>query len=428
MSADRVQATAFPLELDLRPLSRRPTVLPAATVDSVLRADAARLGPRAPNENPVASIVVVAFNGLVFTRLCLESVLANTDGPPYELVLVDNASSDGTRDYLAELGERWGFVRVLVNDGNRGFAPAVNQGLAASRGEFLVVLNNDTIVPPGWLPPFLGHLADERVGLVGPVTNRSGTESEIDASYRTYGELVAFSARRAEQHAGTARPIRMPAMFCVGLRRDVYERIGPLDERYEVGNFEDEDYALRCHSAGYRLLRAEDVFVHHFGEAAFGELFASGERGGLFVRNRERFEEKWGRPWRSARRPASPQYARLRRRVRDAVRESVPEGATVAVVSRGDDDLLRVGRAAVHFPQLEDGTWSGGHPGTSADAIEELERARARGAAFLVMPATAFWWLDYYEGFRRHLEQHYPAPFERRGTCMVFPLDARGSA
>jgi GT2 family glycosyltransferase len=86
-------------------------------------------------------------------------------------------------------------------------------------------------------------------------------------------------------------------MFCLAMRRDVYERVGPLDERFEVGMFEDDDYALRARHAGYRVVCAEDAFVHHFGEVSFNKLKPSGEYEQLFAANRRRFEEKWGTPW-----------------------------------------------------------------------------------------------------------------------------------
>ena len=86
-------------------------------------------------------------------------------------------------------------------------------------------------------------------------------------------------------------------MFCVAMRRDLWERVGPLDEQFEFGMFEDEDYAMRVQAAGYRVDCAEDSFVHHFGQASLGKLAATDEYGPLFHANRKRWEEKWGRPW-----------------------------------------------------------------------------------------------------------------------------------
>jgi GT2 family glycosyltransferase len=99
-------------------------------------------------------------------------------------------------------------------------------------------------------------------------------------------------------------------------------------------------------------------------------------------------------------------YRRLVGRLRRIVRETVPAGATVMVVSRGDDELVDLGdRAAWHFPQAEHGGYRGAHPRDSAEAIAHLESLRARGGEYLVLPSTAFWWLDHYAGFARHLEE-----------------------
>jgi hypothetical protein len=287
------------------------------------------------------------------------------------------------------------------------------------------MLNNDTIPPPGWLAGLECHLEDPAVGLVGPVTNRIGNTAEIETDYATYGEMLVVADEQARARAGSRFDIRTPLGFCVAMRRDVYDRLGPLDERYEVGLFEDDDYAMRCRASGHRTVCAEDVFVHHFGESSFGELFATGEYMRLFEANRERFERRWGEPWRGHGRRDTPAYAALRERVYAAA-ATLPPDATIAVVSRGDDQLLRLPRAARHFPAGADGGYAGSHPADSAEAIAQLERARAEGVQFLLFPTTAMWWLDYYDGLRRHLEAGYAMTYHRDDTCTVFALTSEG--
>src|SRR5436190_15283884 len=102
-----------------------------------------------------------------------ESLLANPHAA-FEVVVVDNGSSEPTRHYLEVLASRNRQVRVLRNDENRGFAAACNQGVAEASSALLVIVNNDTIVPPGWLSGLTAHLADPAIGLVGPTTNRCG--------------------------------------------------------------------------------------------------------------------------------------------------------------------------------------------------------------------------------------------------------------
>jgi GT2 family glycosyltransferase len=412
----------IPRDLDLTLLGRRPAKLSDATACAIAAMPVPVAAPMR-REAPPVSIVIVTYNNLPFTKLCLASLIQNTIAPDYEVIVVDNASTDGTPDYLGELAQANPLVRVIINDTNRGFAAANNQGLAAARGEVLVLLNNDTIVPPLWLAALVSRLDDPRVGLAGPVTNRIGNEAEIETTYRTYGEMLRFAAAQAQAAHGQAFDIPVPCMFCLAVRRDAYERIGPLDERFEVGLLEDDDYARRAHDADYRTVCAEDAFVHHFGQASFGALVPTGEYGRILAANRLRFEAKWGEPWKPYGRRVSESYAECADGVRRAVSDQVPRGAVVAVVSRGDDGLLRFdGATGWHFPQADDGTYAGHYPADSDDAVAQLERLRSRGAQYLVMPATAAWWLDHYAGFAEFLGRKCGVLFDDPKACRIYQL------
>jgi GT2 family glycosyltransferase len=363
------------------------------------------------------SVIVVTYGELPFTRLCLESVLLDPGAPPLELIVVDNASPDGTRDYLARLAARDPRVRVVYNHRNAGFAAAVNQGLAASRGYDLILLNNDPIPPPGSLARLVEHLKDLSVGLVGPVSNRAATAAQVETDHTTMGGLLDAAKRRAITGAGRLVDLPMLTMFCVAMRRGVYEHVGRLDERFQVGLFEDDDYSLRVRWAGFRVVYAEDVFVHHFGEASFGHLVTAGDYARLFEANRRCFEEKWGIAWSPHTRPQPESYVQLVRNVREIVRETVPAGARVLVVSRGDAELLELDdRRAGHFPQLPDGIYAGHYPADSADVLAQLD---ALEAEFLVFPRTALWWFDHYDGLRDHLEDRL---VRADSACSIFAL------
>jgi hypothetical protein len=109
--------------------------------------------------------------------------------------------------------------------------------------------------------------------------------------------------------------------------------------------------------------------------------------------------------------------------VRSAVVEAVPAGASVLVVSKGDEGLLRLGgRRAGHFPQTAKGEYAGHHPANDAAAVAHLDALRAKGAQYLVVPATSVWWLEHYDGFRRHLERTAVVTVCRPDTCIVFSL------
>jgi GT2 family glycosyltransferase len=243
------------------------------------------------------SIIIVTFNNLALSRLCLESLLRSTDYSNYEVIVVDNNSSDETRSFLTEISGLEKNLKIILNDVNYGFAKANNQGLEISSGDYLVLLNNDTIVPPGWLSRLIRHLQDPQVGMVGPLTNFVGNESKIKATYRTWAEMEEFSQNLIWVNDLKIADIHMLAMFCVAMRRDVFEQAGPLDEQFGIGMFEDDDYSLRIKRLGYRLICAADCFVHHFGQAAFGKLINEGRYDNLFNENRARFENKWQLKW-----------------------------------------------------------------------------------------------------------------------------------
>jgi len=407
----RTAADRLPASLLLTPVSRRPTRLSPETEAHVLTNNLhLRFSGRgAPNVSaPRVSIVVATSDNLVFLKFCIASILANTRSPSFELIVVDNGSTDGTAQYLDELVRRHPSVRRIRNADNRGFAPAVNQGLRLATGQVLVLLNDDTVVSPRWLAQICGHLQDPAIGLLGPVTNRAGNECQIPTSYRTYGEFLHFASARGATARGVLRDIPMLTMFCLAMRRDVWMRVGSLDERFAVGMFEDDDYAMRARRCGLRIACAEDVFIHHFGATSLGKLARDGRLTGVFDANRRRFEEKWQTRWTSRRCRVTPEYEQLVDRIRAGIGGAVPPASRIAVVSRGDEALLDLpGCTGMHFPQMPDGAYTGHHPADSDEAIERLKATRDLGAEYLLIPRTMRWWLEFYREFETYLGAHH---------------------
>jgi GT2 family glycosyltransferase len=240
----------------------------------------------------------VSWNGLELTRRCVASVLDDPAAIDLELVIVDNASTDGTPAWLDTLADR-PRITVIRNGENRGFAAACNQGLAAAaaRGvDLLVILNNDLVVTPGWLRTLDRHLRrDPTIGLLGPVTNNIGNEARIATAYADLDAMEAEQAAYTGAHAGRTFELPVLAFFCVAMPRAVFEEVGGLDERFGTGFFEDDDYCQRVRAGGRRVVCAEDVFVHHELSASFDRIDQDARRA-LFERNRAYYESKWG-PW-----------------------------------------------------------------------------------------------------------------------------------
>jgi GT2 family glycosyltransferase len=419
----------FPEQMSLLPRSRNPIRLEDDTIRTVMDRPVAAYSPPVVAA-PQVSIVVVTFNNLLFTRMCLESVLANTRSPSYELLVVDNASTDGTPAYLHQLAARHRHVRVAVNHSNVGFAAANNQALSQAAGRDLVLLNNDTIVPPDWLSNLLQHLDDPRIGLVGPTTNRLGNQAEIETGYRSYGDFTAFAESIVGSGTTTPFDIEIGSMFCLALRRATYQRLGAIDEQFRIGMFEDVDYSERARAAGLRVVCAPDVFVHHFGSATFGVLAAAGEFGSLFHENRRRWEAKWNRAWRPPSRRPNPRNEELRRTIGQAVRKWTPLDATIAVVSKGDGELIKLlersGRRAWHFPQMSDGTYAGHHPADSAAILSDLRALSARGAKYLLIPSTSSWWLEHYHEFAEEVARDECQIMNDSNICTIYTLKESG--
>jgi GT2 family glycosyltransferase len=243
-------------------------------------------------------VIIVSYNNLELMQRTLASILEKTEYPNYEVIVVDNGSGPEVTDYLEEMAAEYpDQIKVVLNGRNVGFAAANNIGITmATASEYIVLLNNDVIVTRAWLTTLIGHLADEQIGLVGPVTNSCGNEARIDVDYADISGIDAFAARYTSAHASQIFDIGVLAMYCVALRRAVVDEIGPLDEIFGVGMFEDDDYALRIREAGYRVVCAEDVFIHHFGRASFAKMEDEAYKQ-LFEENKRLFEQKWNRPW-----------------------------------------------------------------------------------------------------------------------------------
>lgn len=258
---------------------------------------------------PRAAVVVVSWNDVALTSRCVRSVLDDPLAPELDVIVVDNASTDATPAWLDEI-ERDARVRVIRNADNRGFGKACNQGLAAGAErdpDFLVILNNDLVVTPGWTRTIHHHLcADPRIGLIGPITNNIGNEARVPTRYQGLDAMQPEQRALTGRAAGRTFEIPVLAFFCVAMPLDVYREVGGLDENFGTGFFEDDDYCQRVRRLDRRIVCAEDVFVHHELSASFAKIDQV-ERQRLFDQNKAYYESKWGEWQRHTYRPRQDQ-------------------------------------------------------------------------------------------------------------------------
>jgi GT2 family glycosyltransferase len=261
-----------------------------------------------PVGDELASILILCCNELKYTRQCLESVLRHTRHP-YELILIDNGSTDGTREFLEEIrkgridrssllmGKKAGHpvrVEIIHNDKNLGYAAGNNQGIAKARGRYVIFLNNDTVVTKHWLEGMITWVLHEwpAVGMVGPVSNYASPPQHVANDCTGADGLEAFAARRRTNCAGKAAKTPRLTGFCLLARREVLDHVGGFDDRYGIGFFEDDDLCVRVREAGYQLLVALNIFVHHFGSQTFRSLGIDWQQ--QLLANFEQFKAKWG--------------------------------------------------------------------------------------------------------------------------------------
>lgn len=231
--------------------------------------------------------MTATYNRLDLTREYLASLARTLAALPdaYEVILVDDASTDGTQAFLRELA---GPYTVLCKETNRGYAAANNAGARLARGDCLLLLNNDLILTPGWIEPMLAQLrSGPEVGAVGNVQVNVSTDLLEHAGVFFDLEGVPAHARKYRKRAPAAPLLEWPAVTgaCLGVRREVFWEVGGFDEAY-VNGHEDIDLCLKLRAAGYRNFVCNRSVVYHHVSSSPGSHSRKAE-------NEKRFMDKW---------------------------------------------------------------------------------------------------------------------------------------
>ena len=241
----------------------------------------------------LVSIVTLSWNAPEYTKLAVQSLLARTR-EPFEIIIVDNGSGADTLAYLRSIDDP--HVRVIYNEKNLGFGAGNNIGMAAAIGDFIVILNNDVLVADGWLEALLRPFRSMRaVGITAPRSNSvSGHQQIPNARYDDEAAMLAFAAERARRFTGRGYYTDRAVGFCLCVPKMLVEEIGGFDERFGVGNFEDDDLCMRARAAGYKIFVCEDAFIHHFGSRSF--VANNVDYAATMRTNWAYFATKWGYP------------------------------------------------------------------------------------------------------------------------------------
>lgn len=230
-----------------------------------------------PSKSSLASVIIPCVNRLEVTRQCVTSLARHTR-PPWELIVIDDGSTDGTSSYLAGIGDIAPFpVTVLTNTEPRGFAACCNQGIVAARGAFLALLSNEVVVTDGWLDQLLAlSEVESAVGMVGAMSNGTGPPQLVaDTTYPNRQEMERFAAAWRSRHRGQWFFADVLSGACLLIQRRVIERIGGLTGRPGPGRFDEVGFAQRAREVGFKLAVAADLFVYH----SQGRILGGGRSG-----------------------------------------------------------------------------------------------------------------------------------------------------
>jgi GT2 family glycosyltransferase len=237
----------------------------------------------------LTSIIIPTYNALSMLQDVIQSIAQHTDAreTPYEIIVVDNGSQDGTAAWCARQG-----LQVLSLPANTGFPTACNQGLKFALGSDLMLLNNDVLVADGWLSGLTRtlHQAPD-IGIVGPKSNYVHGKQKLDTPLDNVAEYPARAAAMRDDPALQA-PLEVQRLvgFCFLFTRTLYDAIGELDERFSPGHYEDDDYCMRARLSGYRLFIDNAVFVYHKGNVSFD---VAGNKQQHVEAGRRKYIEKW---------------------------------------------------------------------------------------------------------------------------------------
>jgi len=239
------------------------------------------------------SVVVLMWNNSQLTVACLESLVYRSLYENLEVILVDNGSKPTESTLVTDWIRQNDKAEIVVvrNENNLGFAAGMNAGIRAATGDYVVLLNNDTQVTPGWVRKMIRHFRrNAHIGILGPLTDHCGNEAQVKLPF---GDWTKTAPKLVQGRSPIARSAQSLGFFCVMISRETLNSVGLLSEEYGQGYFEDDDYCNRVREHGKICAIAQDVFIHHEMSASFDQVKTETRRS-LFECNKAIYEAKWG--------------------------------------------------------------------------------------------------------------------------------------
>jgi len=259
-------------------------------------------------------LAMVNFNGSDVLKMTLDSLLRARVKTPFVVCLIENGSEQKEKEKAIKAFNVFKTSHVssipdilILSDENLGFCGGSNLAtkklLENSEIERVCLLNTDVIVTDGWLD----RLMESESDIVGPVTNANGNEQTVIIDYQAkqdenvFGLANEFAQFRGEIYSGYEVSSECVTGFCSLIKRDTFEKVGFMDERFYPGGFDDCDYDRRVVAAGGKITIRRDCYLHHWGGGSFSKL-AMSKRVGISLANMNRYEEKWQIEWKGTQR------------------------------------------------------------------------------------------------------------------------------
>lgn len=235
------------------------------------------------------SFVILSYHNLPLIQDCLNSIRMFVPRTSYEIVVVDNASDEETVNWLKAQED----IVLIANQENMGFPGGCNQGArAAAAGNDIMLLNNDTIVTPNsmfWLR--MGLYADATNGAAGCVTNPGTAQQSVGPLLATTAEGLVYGKKNNVPICPASQEREWLTGFAVVIRREIWDRLGGLDEVFSPGMFEDTDLGYRIRALGYKNVLCHNSYIIHLASQSFGKDIPKYSK--VYQRNLAIMQKKW---------------------------------------------------------------------------------------------------------------------------------------